>query len=57
MFTGIVEELGTVVSRNGARLRIAATTVQPLARTAGPARRRARAIASCLSCTRWSSSR
>ncbi len=27
MFTGIVEELGTVVSRDGPRLRIAATTV------------------------------
>ncbi len=27
MFTGIVEELGTVVSREGAKLRIAATTV------------------------------
>ena len=27
MFTGIVEELGTVVSREGPRLRIAATTV------------------------------
>lgn len=27
MFTGIVEELGTVVSRDGAKLRIAATTV------------------------------
>jgi riboflavin synthase len=27
MFTGIVEELGTVVSRQGAKLRIAATTV------------------------------
>jgi riboflavin synthase len=27
MFTGIVEELGTVVSRQGARLRIGATTV------------------------------
>lgn len=27
MFTGIIEELGTVVSRGGARLRIAATTV------------------------------
>ncbi|MGH9274686.1 MAG: riboflavin synthase [Acidimicrobiales bacterium] len=27
MFTGIVEELGTVVSREGARLRIAASTV------------------------------
>src|SRR4051794_1291381 len=27
MFTGIVEELGTVVSRNGAKLRIGATTV------------------------------
>lgn len=27
MFTGIVEELGTVVSRDGARLRIAATKV------------------------------
>ena len=27
MFTGIVEELGTVVSRNGAKLRIEATSV------------------------------
>ena len=27
MFTGIVEELGTVVSRQGPRLRLAATTV------------------------------
>ncbi len=27
MFTGIVEELGTVISREGSRLRIAATTV------------------------------
>ena len=27
MFTGIVEELGTVISREGQRLRIAATTV------------------------------
>ena len=27
MFTGIVEELGTLVSRDGPRLRIAATTV------------------------------
>jgi hypothetical protein len=36
---------------------IAVTTVHPLASTAGPARRKARAIASCLSCTRCSSSR
>ncbi len=27
MFTGIVEELGTVVDRSGPRLRISATTV------------------------------
>ncbi|NBT26629.1 MAG: riboflavin synthase, partial [Actinobacteria bacterium] len=27
MFTGIVEELGRVVTREGSRLRIAATTV------------------------------
>jgi len=27
MFTGIVEELGTLVSREGSRLRIAAATV------------------------------
>ena len=40
-----------------ARVSIASVTVRPLAKIAGPARRKARCIASCLSSIRRSSSR